>query len=165
MVTTIIAVAGFILALTSLLWQIYTYHATHKENIRGKLSLNAVPGKSGKVAVLLWLRLWNNGNVPVYIKSAALCWGDEGPKLGNTVSSLLFHQTGPKKNPLEPGDGISYYLHPGSKPLLSVAAKMGLDKLWVSVESQRGEVLRLEGDDLKEYLSKISNIPDDSGVS
>jgi len=160
MITTIVAILGFLLGMASLLWHIYTYRVTHKEDIKGELSLNAVPTESGKGVVLLWLRLWNNGSVAVYLKSVMLCWGDEGSKLGNVVSSLLFTQTGPKKNPLKPGDGTSYVLTPAPKPLLSAVAKLPEGKIWVSVKSQRGEVLRLQGEDLKEYLSKIANLPD-----
>lgn len=154
-ITTVIAAAGFILACISLGWQILTYYKTHQERIRGNLAITAVPISQGKNVPALQLDVWNNGQIPVYIKSVALTWGDEGPKLGNTLFAFEFKEYPPKKGPLQPGDGMKYVLPCLNQNLLSKASAQPAGKVWVSVKSQKKEVLRLQGDDLKIYLLKI----------
>ena len=69
------------------------------------------------------------------------------------------------KGPLEPGDGRKYVLPAILPQMLSKADDQPKDKLWVSVKSQKKEVLRLQGDGLKAYLAKIVEVMDKSEQS
>jgi hypothetical protein len=158
-ITTVVATLGFILACISLGWQVWTYHRSHKEDIRGTLSIGGKVLEPGNIVIGLFLDIWNNGKVPVYIKSVALTWGDEGPKIGNTLFAFEFKEYPPQKGPLQPGDGMKYVLPCLNQNLLSKASEQPAGKVWVSVKSQTKEVLRLQGDDLKVYLAKLINVP------
>ena len=159
-ITTIIATLGFILASISLGWQISTYHKTHEERIKGKLSITIITIRPSENVPVLHLEIWNDGHIPVYIKSVTLNWGDEEPKLGNVLHSLSFQGYPPLQGPLQPGDGKSYILPPIAATPFDVVSKQPVDRVWISIRSQKKEVLRLHGDDLKAYLSKIVEVTD-----
>ena len=153
---TIVAVLAFILAIGSLCWQILTYFRTHHERIKGKLCTTAIPISPGSNIPALQLDLCNDGHIPVYIKSVALTWGDEDLKLGHTLTSLEFKQDPPQNKPLQPGDGTRYVLACTLQDFLSKASQQPADNVWVSVKSQKKEVLRIKGNDLKPYLHVLT---------
>ncbi len=155
-ITTIIAVTGLIIAGISLLWQIWTYCKKHEERVKGSLSITVVQIEPRENVTALQLEIYNDGQVPVYIKSVALTWGDEGPELGNTTFALNFKEYPPKRSPLQPGEGTKYVLPSIFPQMLSKASNQPKDKVRVSVTSERKEVLKLQGDDLKAYLAKLS---------
>ena len=159
-ITTIIATLGFILACISLGWQILSYHKTHAERIKGKLSITVITIRHGENVPALQLEIYNDGSVSVYIKSVGLNWGDEGGKIGDTSFELLFKAWPPIKGPIEPGDGRNYVLPAILPQMLSKANEQSKDKVWVSIKSQKKEVLRLQGDDLKAYLAKMVEVTD-----
>jgi hypothetical protein len=143
-------------------WQIWTYRKTHKEQIKGRLSITAVPIEPGKNVPALQLEIWNDGHIPVYIKSVALIWGNEGPDLGSAVYAVLFKEYPPKNDPLQPGDGANFVLPvmiPHISQLISDANKQPENKVWISVQSPRGEPLRIAGKEVKHLLSSIVNEP------
>jgi len=151
----LVAILGFILACISLLWHVWTYHVSHKEKLGGKLSITAVPISSRKNVPALQLDIWNDGYIPVYIKSVGLTWGDEGPQLGNVLNALEFKEYPPKKGPLKPGDGTKYVLPAIIPEMLAKANELPKNKLWVSVKSQKEELLRFQDNNLKVYLGNI----------
>ena len=153
--TTIIAVTGLTIASISLFWQIWTYCKTHEELVKGSLSITVVPRVPRENVLALQVEIYNDGQVPVYIKSVALTWGDEGPELGNATSELMFIEHPPKRYPLQPGEGSKYVLPSMFPQILSKASKHPKDKVWVSVKSEKKEILKLQGDDLKKYLDKL----------
>jgi len=159
-INSVIAILALTLASISLIWQIWTYRKTHSEQIRGKLSITVIPIKLGQNVPSLQLEIYNDGHVPVYIKSVTLNWGDEEPKLGNALHSLSFQGYPPLQGPLQPGDGKSYILPPIAATPFAVVSKQPVDRVWISIRSQKKEVLRLHGDDLKAYLSKIVEVTD-----
>ena len=154
-ITTVIAGLGFILAGTSLGWQIWTRHQSRKEDVRGRLSIGGKVLGPGITAFGLFLDIWNNGNVRVYIKSVSLNWGDEGQKLGNTLSSLLFNAYPPLKGPLEPGEPRSFVLPAWAPHILKAASEQSENKIWVSANSSKGEVLRIAGHEVKPILKEL----------
>ena len=157
-ITAIIAVTGLIIACISLFWQIWTYCKTHEERVKGILSITFVQIKPRENVPALQLEIYNDGQVPVYIKSVALTWGDKGPEFGNVISEFKFKEYPPKRPPLQPGEGTKYVLPSIIPKMLSKVSDQPKDKVWVSVKSEREEVLKLQGDDLKEYLAKLSEI-------
>lgn len=152
------AVLGFILAFISLVWQILTHRKTHEEQIKGKLSITVITIRPGENVPALHLEICNDGSIPVYIKSVGLCWGNEGNKIGDTIFELLFKGWPPIKGSIQPGDGRNYMLPAIAPQLLSKANDQPEDKVWVSIKSQKKEVLRLQGDDLKAYLAKMMEV-------
>ena len=159
-ITTIIAVLAFLLSCMSLGWQIWTYQTTHQEQIKGKLSISAVTLRPGVNVPALSLEIWNDGCVPVYIKSIGLNWGEEGHKIGNAITELLFKASHPIKGPLKPGEGRTYVLPAMIPNMFSKAKEQPIDKVWVSIKSQKKEVLRIHGDNLKSYLSMMVEAAD-----
>jgi len=163
LINTIVAILALFLACLSLAWQIWTYYKTRDERIRGHLSITVVQIYHGKNAPALQLDLWNDGQIPVYIKSVALTWVDEEPKLGNVSTALEFEEYPAKKPPLQPGDGTKYVLACVIPNMLSKPSEQPADKVWVSVRSQKKVVLEVRGDDLKAYLSEITKHSKGSG--
>ena len=158
--TIITSVIAIILASISLGWQIWTHHKTHTERIKGKLSITVITLRPGENSPALQLEICNDGHIPVYIKSVGLNWGDEGGKVGDTSFELLFKAWPPIKGPIQPGDGRNYVLPAIIPQMLSKANDQPKEKVWVSITSQKKEVLRLQGDDLKAYLDKIVEVMD-----
>jgi hypothetical protein len=141
-------VFGFILAVISLLWQIWAYCLSRKENIRGRLSVGGrvLDLKSDFTVFGLFFDVWNHGSIPVYIKSVGLGWGEESAGIGASATELLFYSYPKNDNFLKPGESRLFVL-PISKEnsLIKEAAKQPEDKIWVSVKSAKGEVLRIKG--------------------
>jgi len=152
----LVAVLGFILACISLTWQIWTYFHSRKEDIRATLSIGGRSLQPGTSLFGLFLDIWNNGNAPVYVKSVALAWGDEGRQIGKQTTELIFHPYPVKKEPLQPGEGTSYVLPAPPPNLLRNATRETEDTVWVSVKSAKGEVLRLKGHAVFPLLAELA---------
>jgi hypothetical protein len=150
-ITATIAALGLILACISLGWQIWTHRRSHKEDIRGRLTISRKSLGPGVNAIGLVLDIWNNGQVPVFIKSVALTWKVDKPE---ATMQLIFQLCSSQKGPLQPGEERSFIL-PAS-PLLRAPSNQPEDKLWVSVKSPKGEVLRLEGDVVRPLLVALA---------
>ncbi len=155
MIFNIITILGFLLACISLGWQFWTFHKTHSERIKGTLYITTVPISSGKNVPALKLEIWNDGTVPVYVRSVSLCWGDEGYNLGDTVTELLFQSRFTVSDPLQPGNGRTYILPAIAPQMFSKANEQPKEKVWVSVRSHKKEVLRIKDENLKAYLDEI----------
>jgi hypothetical protein len=123
--------------------------------MRGKLTAGGrvLDLKSGASVFGFFLEIWNNGSAPVYIKSVGLKWGEEGSKIGATIKELVFFAQPRNDNPLQPGEPRLFVL-PFSKetPLFKEIVKQTEDKIWLSVKSAKGEVLRIKGDKILPLL-------------
>lgn len=151
------AIFGFTLACISLGWQIWTFFANRKEDIKGTLSITVATFPGGKNVPAFELKIWNNGQVPVYIKSIFLNCGEESNRLGAFVSSFQFKGNPPRTDPIQPGEGRSYILPviPPALAMFSKAIGQPEDKVWVSVTSHKSEVLRILGREVKFLLTPI----------
>ena len=159
-ITKVFALLVLPLTAISFAWHVLTHHGKLKEKIKAKLSITVVPVEHGKNLPALNLEVWNDGQVPVYIKSVALNWGDEEPKLGDVLHAFSFQGYPPLKGPLQPGDGKNYILPAVIPTLFSTANNQPEDKVWISIKSPKQEVLRLHGENLKACLAKIADLTD-----
>jgi hypothetical protein len=159
-IAKVFALLALPLAAISFAWQVLTHHHKHKEIIKAKLSITIVPVEHGKNLPALNLEVSNHGQVSVYIKSVALSWGDEDSTLGDVLHQLRFQGYPPVKGPLHPGDGKNYVLPAIIPQMLSKANNQPQDKVWISIKSQKTEVLRLHGNHLKGCLDMIVQLSD-----
>jgi hypothetical protein len=147
---TIIAAASFILACISLGWQIYTSFQSKKPKIKGVLSFGA---SIEHQYPFIQLDLHNSGQVPVFIKEVALCWGNrKSKKAGDTITSYYFQSNWDKNRPLEPGQGCEFFLERTIPHLFDKFAEQPEDKIWVSVKSPKGELLHIAGRDVLPHI-------------
>lgn len=157
----LVAILGFVLACISLLWQVYSHIAKRREHIKGRIFITVVTSPQKENVLALGLDIWNNGQVPVYIKSIFLNSGEESHRLGATVCGLQFQAHPSRTGPLQPGEGRSYILpappaaHPPAHHLFTECVHHPEDKLWVSVTSHKAEVLRIPGEKVKPLLQEI----------
>ena len=148
-------VAGFFMATMSLGWQIVAYWYNRKEFICGEISCGGrCIGPACTPIHGVFLELYNNGNVPVYIESVSLTWGDEKAK-----TELHFQPLNQYDAPLKQGDARRCYVLRDDFPMLTEACKQPENKIWISVKSAKGEVLRIKGDKVL-CLIKDSNASD-----
>lgn len=114
-------VLGFFLACASLVWQVWAYYRSHKEDIKGELRGTSVPIGGGKTVSAITLQLHNDGRVPVYIKSVAMSWNIRNKQGNDATCRLPFKEHPLAKCPLKPGDGTQYVLAATIPQLLTEA--------------------------------------------
>lgn len=150
LVGLVLALVGVVVAVFSLGWQIYTYFQSKKPKIKGRLSF----GRSiERKHSFIKLNLHNSGQVPVYIKEVALCWGDRKiKKVGNSIASYPFQSTWDKNRSLEPGQGCEFFLECIEPHWFDEPAAQPEDKIWVSVKSPKGELLHIAGRDVLPHI-------------
>jgi len=153
------ALFGFPLAVISFVWLVWTHYRSHKENVRGTLSIGGKVLGPGLTVFGLFLDIWNNGEVPVYIKSVALAWKGQDSQGHDTTTQLMFKPCPEKRGPLQPGEGRSFILPDSPPHFLEAPSKQPEDNLWVSVQSPKGEVLRLKGDEVRPLLVELVKRP------
>lgn len=165
LVGLVLALVGVVVAVISLGWQIYTYFQSKKPKIKGHLSF----GRSIEHQYpFIKLDLHNSGQVPVYIKEVALCWGTKKiKKVGDTTVSYPFQSKWDKNHPLEPGQGCEFFLECTEPHWFDKPAAQPEDKIWVSVNSPKSELLHIAGRDvlphIKPMISNKNNVtPEDS---
>jgi len=146
-------------------WEFWQDVVRHKERVEPCLECHI---DSGGCRLLLKLR--NQGRVPIYMEKPVLAWGDEGcPSRawgwrrghGSRVAGRSspsrtcrwhFEADPPCHNPLQPGECRNYVLPALPIEVLKEACDQPRDKVWISVSSGSGEILRLKGDRVLPHL-------------
>ncbi|MHB0946775.1 MAG: hypothetical protein ACYC3B_06360 [Sedimentisphaerales bacterium] len=137
----------------SLIWQFWTYFDRRKEKIKSELSMGATL-LDGRKACGLFLRLINFGEVPIYLHEVSLIYGEKKiKKIEHQNTALHFVPHPMTKEPLQPGDNRTYILDKnGFGNMFDKASQLPSKKIWISVKSGKGEILRIKGDIIKSYL-------------
>jgi hypothetical protein len=145
----IAAILGLLLAALSFGWNIRAHRETHAEKVTYKISI--VRSRPGEASYALQLTVVNAGNTPVYLKAPKLYLGIERQDL----DPILFYPCSAEKVPLQPGDSRSYQLPKLTSNLLIAASQQPKGRVWISIESQRKVLLRIEGAELRNYLIQL----------
>jgi hypothetical protein len=148
-VTEVLGVLGFILALASLFWQAWAHRDARRERVAAQLDLRCPPGVR---AFTLFVRILNAGRVPVYLKEVALCSG----KVGEEVESLSLQAYPGASGPLQVGQERQFILAPWPPEMLHAISLQPEDRVWLSVSAPKGEILRIEGAEVRPYLAQIA---------
>ena len=169
----IVGLLGFILALVVFFWNVIRYINERKERATADLSLRWGPDLQGmNININQWsmipaslrdslsqpaleLRIVNVGQVPIYLKEAALCSGDKSLRTGG-VHKSTFQPAPPCESPLQPGQSRRFVLNllsPGHLERLS--SDLGTN-VCVSISSAKGEIARLEGKQLRATLAQAA---------
>lgn len=107
------------------------------------------------------LDLWNAGRSPVCLKKIQLMWGRENKETRETVSKLGFMPYDPvsaaplatsSEDPLCECEGRTFMLPPLPPSIMRQALSQPEDRVWVAVESDTGELLRLKADQVLPFL-------------
>ena len=157
--TQVLGVCGFFLAIACLIWQVWSWKQDRVERVAGEASyFMPVGDKYGTLAV----RLWNSGNRPVYITSVALTRAREIPASEGIFADREFFETLlaspiPPNQSLAPGQPRTYTLLENSisMEMCSRFTSAPTEQVWVAVHSAAGEILRLDG---REFISFIKCI-------
>lgn len=145
----IAVISGILLTALIFRWEIREHRETHAEKVAYEISI--VRSKPGESSYGLQLTVVNIGNTPVYLKAPKLHLG-VGPQ---DRDPILFYPCSAEKNPLQPGDSISYRLPKLTPNLLIAICQQPEGLVWISIESQRKVLLRIEGTELRGYLIRL----------
>jgi hypothetical protein len=157
----ILGVFGFFLGCTSLGWQIWTYFRGRKEDIQGELTAGVKCLSPDKIVAGLFLEIYNNGSIPVYIETVSLVWGNEILRKSGSRIELHFQPLENYEGPLKQGDGRRCYALQRDFLLMNKdACSQPQEKIWISVKSAKGEVLRIKGDKVLCFLKSIISVSD-----
>jgi hypothetical protein len=157
----IAGVLGFFTGCSSLVWQFWTYHDSRKEKIKGELSIGSKllkPFNANITVHGLFLNISNHGNTSVYIQNVSLMWGEKKLKKIDSQTTALNFITYPEtKEPLKPGEKREYILNyqKGFEHIFREASKQPVEKIWISIKSGKGEILRLKGDKVKYLIETL----------
>jgi len=126
-------------------WSVARYIEGHKEHVEACPDCHIDTGGCRS-----FLKVRNQGRVPIYMEKPVLAWGDEGSP--SRTCRWHFEADPPCHNPLQPGECRNYVLPALPIEVLKEACDQPPDKVWISVSSGRGEILRLKGDRVLPHL-------------
>ena len=149
-VTQVVAVLGLVLGIASLGWHLWSYRDARRERVGAELFWES------RTESPLYVDIWNAGRVPVFVTSVDLAWGDPAGRTGGHVTSVPFEARPPLKEALQVGQGHRFYLTLVHSAMLGEAAAQPPTNIWVSVVAPRGEVHRIAGSEVLEYLRLVA---------
>ena len=153
-----IGLIGVLLAVISLVLHKRRRLAELKPRLSSKLSWSPVKDSP---APALRLDIWNVGRLPVNVRKVQLLWGRENKETREIVSklglvpfdrSLGVPMTTASDEPLCECECRTFILPPLPPSIMRQAANQPDDRIWIAVESDNGELLRLKGDRILPFL-------------
>jgi hypothetical protein len=178
-----VGVAGFGLALVSLIWQVISFRAERREKVSAELSCVISAGCPSPVMLL---KVWNSGRTPVYIEQVELCVGHRTRKVGAGYLSVAFepyqegilagwrvvrplHETAREESrglrPLLVGEPMLFRLPKNTieTSMLQKVCEAPRKQVWISISSPEGEILWLKGKQVQPIIRVIKGMPNPVG--
>jgi hypothetical protein len=142
-------------AILLLAWRVWAHYDARRQRVKAELSIRIGFGAPAP-SLCVWVT--NTGRLPVYVCEVTLAWGRDTGRIGDEVTALDLQPQPAAKGPIQVGDGRLFLL-PWvlPKPLLEQAAKEHPRRVWLSIKSPKGEMLRLKGKKVQPYLGHLAN--------
>lgn len=156
----VLGVLGFLLALASLSWQIWSHYAERRESVRATACYRE---ELGRRYGTLRVSVRNVGRVPVYLDAVDIEWELNEPalitgktRIRETGGALRLDGDPPWKNPLPPGDMQGFSLSDESARHCKEIAENAAEGVCVAVRLRSGSVHKLRSPEVHSIVRAIA---------